>query len=75
VKRKAKAAVGMRWSEVMFSSPQILGVGAGRTAGTSLKKYQICCLAKKKKINFNYITKLLELVLSTERKIMITVKC
>ena len=52
-----------------------LGLGAGRTAGTSLKKYQICCLAKKKKINFNYITKLLELVLSTERKIMITVKC
>jgi len=56
VKRKAKAAVGMRWSEVMFSSPQILGVGAGRTAGTSLKKYQICCLAKKKKKSISIIS-------------------
>ena len=30
---------------------------------------------KKKEVNFNYITKILELMLSTEQKIMIIVKC
>lgn len=59
----------------MFSSPQIWGGLWGESWSLTEEISNMLLSKKKKKINFNYITKLLELVLSTEQKIMITVKC
>lgn len=52
---------------------QRFGAGLGKESWSLVEEIPNMLLSKK--INFNYIRKLLELVLSTEQKIMIIVKC
>lgn len=53
---------------LIFFSQHSTGDSLGKKAVTALKERN--CVPLGKKINFNYIPKLLELVLSIEQKIM-----